>query len=199
MAKVSIAAVVLCILTGTQSPSAQTAQAKTISVGSVVLRLGMTKAEVFDALIHDYQLNPVNGSYLIMTKVGPPFKSPGLISFDAQDHLNYVSRDFSPDDVTATEPAADSLFAALETVTEALDAGTDVRKEFLAKHPDTTEMRSTSLEVVLVANPKLKQIQFWRSAEPGRTVSVELVRAASVNGGAPTISIHEDLRASEKK
>ena len=61
------------------------------SLGSVTLRLGMSRDATLARLSESYQ---VNSSGLVMTKKGPPYDFLGSIGFDSQDQLDYISRDW---------------------------------------------------------------------------------------------------------
>jgi len=142
-----------------------------LSIGSVALRLGMSKDTVLARLSGSYEVQ----SGFVRTKSGPPFDALGSIGFDNQDRLNFISRDWGPLDQQAGVPFAEALYSALSQVTRPTQSG--------------PRSCACNISIVETPSPRGTQRQVFFSAGGLRTVNFNTIRFQSVDRSLPMSAV----------
>ena len=138
-------------------------------VGGVAIKLGMPQAEVMELIQKDFKLSqfPESESYLLSSKVGPPYKSLGAVGFN-DNKVSSISKIWGDYSGKAVTELANALVATLD-----YGRGADVPATIIVQPPlRTPELTVTAIEISF--GEKLVRLQITESRGSNRTTEVSV-------------------------
>ncbi|HWB18108.1 MAG TPA: hypothetical protein VG538_17015 [Vicinamibacterales bacterium] len=153
-----------------------------MTVGGVSLRLGMPKESVLKVLSPKFNVDEAAG--FVRTKSGPPFAIVGVVGFDGQQRLDYMSRNWEPSDQQAGVPLAEALLGALTQITSPTSSGVRGCADCTIAIKDTPSPGGSNVRTIF----------FYRSGSP-RTIRLDILRLQSPDPTLPgeTATITEEV------